>query len=60
MDNHNDMCPDGKKGWLDCRMCELPTGGKLESLHRGKLISVSKVFSKDGRIIQYLKVEIVL
>ena len=41
-------------------MCGLPTDRKLQSLHRGKLISVSKVFSKDGRIIQDLKVEIVL
>ena len=47
MDNHNDFYPDGKiNGWLDCRMCGLPTGGKPESLHRGKFIFVSQIFSK--------------
>ena len=61
MDNHNAMCPEGKiNGRLDCKMCGLPTGGKPESLHRGKFIFVSQIFSKEGRIIQGLKVEIVL
>ena len=61
MENHNAMCPEGKvTGWLDCRMCGLPTGGKPDSLHRGKFIFVSQVFSKEGRRIQGLKVEIVL
>ena len=41
-------------------MCGLPTGGKPESLHRGKFVFVSQVFSKEGRIIQGLKAEIVL
>ena len=55
------FCPDGKiNGWLDCRMCGLPTGGKPESLHRGQFIFVSQVFSKQGSIIQGLKVGIVL
>ena len=48
------------KGWLDCRMCGLSTGGKLEYLHRGKLISLSQLFSKDQRIIQDLKVDILI
>ena len=52
MDNHNAMCPYWRtNGWLDCRMCVLPTGGKPESLCRGKFIFVSQVFSKEGRII---------
>ena len=56
MENQNYMCPDDKiRGWLDCIMCVIPTGGKLESLHRVKLIFVSQVFSKDGRRIQDLK-----
>ena len=47
MYNHNALCPDGKlNGLLDCRMCRLPTGGKPESLHRGKFIFVSQVFSE--------------
>ena len=55
------MWPDEKiNRLLDCRMCGLPTGEKLKSLHRGKLIIVSQIFSKDGRRIQDLKVEIVL
>ena len=41
-------------------MCGLPTGGKPESLHRGKLIFVSQVFSEEGRRIQIFKVDIVL
>ena len=46
MHNHNAMCPDGKiKELLDFRMCGLPTGVKPESLHRGKFIFVSQVFS---------------
>ena len=49
-----------KNGRLDCRMCGLPTGGKPESLCRGKFIFVSQVFSKEGRIIQNFKVEIFL
>ena len=50
VENHNDLCPDGKiNGLLDCRMCGLPTGGKPESLHRGKFIFVSQVFlNKEG------------
>ena len=32
-------------GLLDCRMCVLPTGGKPESLYRGKFLFVSQVFS---------------
>ena len=61
MDNHNAMCPDEKiNGLLDCRVCGSPTGGKPESLHRGKFIFVSQVFSKEVIRIQGLKVEIVL
>ena len=61
MDNHNAMCPYGiKDGWLDCRMCGLLTGGKPESLCRGKFIFVSQLFFKEGRIIQNFKVEIFL
>ena len=61
MDNHNDLCPDGKiNGWLDCRMCILPTSGKPETLHRGKFIFVSQVFSKQRIIIKGLKIDIVL
>ena len=61
MDNHNAVCPDGRiNGWLDCRMCGLPTGGKPEPLHRGKFLFLSQVFSKEGRIIQNFKVEILL
>ena len=42
---------------LDYRMFGLPTGGKSESLHfyimrRGRLLFVSQVFSKEGKIIQ--------
>ena len=45
--NHNSICPDGKiNGLSDSRMCGLPTGGKPESFHRGKLIFMSQVFSK--------------
>ena len=47
MENHNAICTYGKiNGWSDCRMCGLPTGGKPESFHRGKLIFMSQVFSK--------------
>ena len=61
MDNHNDMCPYVRiNGWLYYRMCGLPTGGKPESLHRGKFIFMSQVFSKEGRRIQGFKVDIVL
>ena len=61
MENHNAMWPYGRtNGWLDCRMCGLPTGGKPESLCRGKFIFVSRVFSKEGRIIHNFKVEIFL
>ena len=61
MHNLNAMFPDVNiNWWLDCRMCVLPSGGKLESLHRGKFIFVSQVFSKEGRRIQGLKVEIIL
>ena len=41
-------------------MCGLSTGGKLEYLHRGKLISLSQLFSKDQRIVQDLKVDILI
>ena len=42
---------------LDHRMFRLTTGGRSESLHfysmhRGRLIFVSQVFSKEGKIIQ--------
>ena len=41
-------------------MCGLPTGVKPESLKKGKLIFVARVFFKERRIIQGFKVEIVL
>ena len=61
MENHNSVCPDEIiNGWLHCRMCGLPTGGKPKPLYRGKFIFVSQVFSKEGRIIQNFRVEILL
>ena len=54
------MRPDWGGVILNWIMCGLPTGGKPEFLHRGEFIFLSRVSSKEGRIIQGFKVDIVL
>ena len=55
------MCPDGKRNIsFNWRMCGLHTGGKPDSLQRVRFVFVFQVFSKEVRIIQVFRVDIVL